>query len=73
MQEQSSENEGDGYDTDSMVSVYNITSEDLFHRVELARKSQKKYSEKKGDGNIVRCTVAQKTVPMLGHFVMFGL
>ena len=57
MQEQSSEDEGDGYDTDSMVSVYNITSEDLFHRVESAGKSQKKYSEKKGDGNIVRCTI----------------
>ena len=53
MQEQSLEDEGNDYDTDSMVSVYNITSEDLFHCVELAGKSQKKYSEQKGDGNIM--------------------
>ena len=53
MQEQSSEDKGDGYNTDSMVSVYNITSEDLLHHVKSAGKSQKKYSEKKGDGNIV--------------------
>ena len=53
MQEQSLEDEGNGYNTDSVVSVYNITSEDMFHHVELARKSQKKYLEQKGDGNIM--------------------
>ena len=57
MQEQSLEDEGDSYNTDSVVSVYNITFEDLFHCVESARKSQKKYSEQKGDGNIMCCTI----------------
>ena len=57
MQEQSLEDEGNSYDTDSMVSVYNITSKDLFHHVESARKSQKKYLEQKRDGNIMRRTI----------------
>ena len=49
MQEQSSEDEGDDYETDSVVSVYNITSYDLDHCVESAGKVQKRYLEQNGD------------------------
>ena len=46
------EDESDGHDTNSVVSIYDIMPNDLNRHVESVSEAQWKYSEQEGEGNL---------------------